>query len=94
MNQKKQGGISLLHTAAERGTSHKVFNKAAEVSATCLLLGDNMSISALCAFLEFYFFLRMVNKCDNIDTENMSHFSYSCKMRYQLNLVLESCEYL
>ena len=25
---------------------------------------------------------------------NMSHFSYSCKMRYPLNLVLENCEYL
>ena len=24
----------------------------------------------------------------------MSHFSYSCKMRYPLNLVLENCEYL
>ena len=24
----------------------------------------------------------------------MSHFSYSCKMRYPLNLVLESWEYL
>ena len=25
---------------------------------------------------------------------NMSHFSYACKMRYPLNLVLENCEYL
>ena len=24
----------------------------------------------------------------------MSHFSYACKMRYPLNLVLENCEYL
>ena len=32
-------------------------NKAAEVSATCLSLGDNMSILVLCAFLEFLFFL-------------------------------------
>ena len=25
---------------------------------------------------------------------NMSHFTYACKMRYPLNLVLESWEYL
>ena len=25
---------------------------------------------------------------------NMSHFSYACKMRYPLNLVLENWEYL
>ena len=25
---------------------------------------------------------------------DISHFSYSCKMRYPLNLVLENCEYL
>ena len=24
----------------------------------------------------------------------MSHFSYTCKMRYPLNLVLENCKYL
>ena len=43
-------------------------NKAAEVSATCLSLGDNMSILALHAHLEFLFFLE---KCDNTDTENI-----------------------
>ena len=32
-------------------------NKAAEVLATCLSLGDNMSMSALHAFFEFLFFL-------------------------------------
>ena len=32
-------------------------NKAAEVLATCLSLDDNMSMSALHAFLEFLFFL-------------------------------------
>ena len=26
--------------------------------------------------------------------EDMFHFSYVCKMRYPLNLVLESCKYL
>ena len=25
---------------------------------------------------------------------DMSHFSYACRMRYPLNLVLENCEYL
>ena len=25
---------------------------------------------------------------------HMSHFAYACKMRYPLNLVLESCKYL
>ena len=51
--------------------NHKI-NKAAEVSATCLLLGNNMSISALHAFYGiFYFFLRIVNKCNNTDTENI-----------------------
>ena len=49
----------------------KLYNKVAEVSATCLLLGNDISISALHAFLEFFFFLRIVNKCDNTDTENI-----------------------
>ena len=31
---------------------------------------------------------------DQIFRVNMSHFSYSCKMRYPLNLVLENWEYL
>ena len=30
---------------------------------------------------------------DNLDIY-MSHFAYACKMRYPLNLVLESWEYL
>ena len=49
-----------------------IYNKAAEVSATYVYqcLGDNMSISALRAFLEF-FFLRTINMCDNTDTENI-----------------------
>ena len=46
-------------------------NKAAKVSATCLSLGDDMSILALGTFLEILFFLRIVNKCDNTDTENI-----------------------
>ena len=29
-----------------------------------------------------------------IQNINMSHFSYACKMRYLLNLVLENWEYL
>ena len=29
-----------------------------------------------------------------IDLTDMSHFAYACKMRYPLNLVLESWEYL
>ena len=30
----------------------------------------------------------------NFENFNMSHFAYACKMRYPLNLVLESWEYL
>ena len=49
-------------------TGFLVVNKAAEASSTCLSLGDNMSILALQAHLEFLFFLE---KCDNTDTENI-----------------------
>ena len=32
--------------------------------------------------------------CEHILEIYMSHFSYSCKMQYPLNLVLENCKYL
>ena len=47
----------LLEIWGVPNSFHYITNKAAEVSATCLSLGDNLPILELCAFLEFLFFL-------------------------------------
>ena len=45
-------------------------NEAADVSATCVYRwAIYVNIGTLCIFGIFYFFLRIVNRCDNIDTE-------------------------